>query len=509
VNRSSREALDHLALFRADHHRVGVVHHQRGDRRVQAQLPGQHPPKQELVDDPGPGPGQLGVEQSGPVHRERPQRQLQQPAADPAPRADQRGQAGDRTHCLPAPGLTFDGHPDPDHRRLGGGVLQGQGADVRGRDPGLLRSPFRGVTPDPFGQLVVADRVVTDVALIGEPFADNDIHHRQRERAVGAGPDRDIPVRVRGGLVPDRVDHDDLGAAALRLGHERPQVQVRRDHVAGPDHDVAGVHQALRIHPRGRADRHGVCRAGTRVAVGALGDRGPELVEERVTHVQAVEDPFGTQVADRHDRLRAVLGDRRPEPAGDLVQRLVPGNPAEPATALRAGAAQRVQHPVGAVDLVDVVVHLHAQPAAGERMPRIPPHLHRAALAHRDQHGAGVRAIVRARPANGCRGLLIDGGSHERSLRPAVPNLTTQYRRLTAVRQCRSWRPRGGHRPRPRDEHEPPIRAAAEPLVWFTGGAPERLIWAPPATGLAGTSPAPSRRSEIVRANNNMPSLSH
>jgi hypothetical protein len=197
-------------------------------------------------------------------------------------------------------------------------------------------------------------------------------------------------------------------------------VQVRRDHVAGPDEDVAGVHQAFRVHSRGRADRHGVGGAGAGVAVGPLGDGGAELVEERVSHVQAVQDALGPQVADRHDCLRAVLGDRRPEPAGDLIQRLVPGDPGELAAALRAGAPHRVQHPVRAVGLVDVVVHLHAQPAAGERMPGVTPHFHRAPAAHRDQHRAGVRAIMRARAAHGHRRLLIHGGSHKISQRPAA-----------------------------------------------------------------------------------------
>ena len=284
------QARDHLVLLRADHHRVGVVDHQRGDRRVEAQFPGQRPAQQELVDHPGAWRGQLRMDQRGPVHRERPQRQLQQPAADLPPGPDQRGQAGDRAHRLPAPGVALDRHPDPDHRRLAGGVLPGQRPDVISRDAGLLRGPLRGVALDPLGQLVVPDGVVPHVGLVGEPFADDHVHHGQRQRAVGAGPDRDVPVRVRGRPVPDRVDHHDLGAPALRLGHERPQVQVGRDHVAGPDEDVPGVHQALRVDPGGRADRHRVGRAGAGVAVGPLGDRRAELVEERVADVQAVED---------------------------------------------------------------------------------------------------------------------------------------------------------------------------------------------------------------------------
>ena len=53
----------------------------------------------------------------------------------------------------------------------------------------------------------------------------------------------------------------------------------------------------------------------------------------------------------------------------------------------------------------------------------------RAAIARRDQHGAGVRAIVRARPAHGRRSLLIDGGGHEPSHGRPKPRSLRSIRR--------------------------------------------------------------------------------
>ena len=53
-------------------------------------------------------------------------------------------------------------------------------------------------------------------------------------------------------------------------------------------------------------------------------------------------------------------------------------------------------------------------------MLRVASHRYRPAVAHRDQHRAGIRAVMRARAVNGNRRLRIHGGSHEISLLAAV-----------------------------------------------------------------------------------------
>src|SRR3712207_2922185 len=126
-------------------------------------------------------------------------------------------------------------------------------------------------------------------------------------------------------------------------------------------------------------------------SVRALADGRSEPVEERVADVEAVEDALGAQVADRHDRLGpGGLGDL-PEAAGDLVQGVVPGDPLELPTALGADAPQRVQHAVLAVDRALVVVHLHAEPAAGERVRAVAANPCGATVLDGHLERAGVR----------------------------------------------------------------------------------------------------------------------
>ncbi|CAB4921447.1 unannotated protein [freshwater metagenome] len=350
------------------------------------------------------------MHERAPVDREGPQRQLQDAATGLAPRADQPGQAGQRPDRLATAGVPLDGDADPDDRGLGGGVLPGQGADGVGGDAGLRLGPLRGVLLDPLGELGVADGELLDVVVVGQPLGDDHVRHRQGQRAVGARAQRDVLVGGGGRAGPHRVDHDDLGAARAGLGDVGPQVQVRALHVAGPDQDEPGVHQALRVDPGGVADGHRVGGAGPGVAVGPLGDRGTQLREERVAHVEAVEDALGAQVADRHDRLGAELLDGGPQPGGDLADRGVPADPLELPAALGAGAAHREQHPAGVVHPVQVVVDLHAQAAGGVRVVGVAGHLDGDAVGDGHEHRAGVRAVVRAGAADD-GGLLRRGGA--------------------------------------------------------------------------------------------------
>ena len=162
------QSLQRQVLVRGLGDRVAVVDEQGLDRRVEVEAPGQRRAQLELVDNTGAGPDHVGAVQPVPVDRERPQRKLQQAAADVAPGADEGRQAGDRADGLAAAGVPLDGDPDADRRRRGGGVLGGQGDDVVDRDAGDLRRPLRRVLLHPLDELVVADRVVLDVVGVDE-----------------------------------------------------------------------------------------------------------------------------------------------------------------------------------------------------------------------------------------------------------------------------------------------------------------------------------------------------
>src|ERR1700692_4408663 len=127
-------------------------------------------------------------------------------------------------------------------------------------------------------------------------------------------------------------------------------MKVGADYVAGPDDDIAGVNQALRVGAGGRANSHHVAGDSAGGAERALANRRAEPVEERVADVEAVEQALGAKIAVGQDRLRAVLGDDCFEAARDLVQRRVPSDPLELAAPLGADAPQRMQDALWTVD---------------------------------------------------------------------------------------------------------------------------------------------------------------
>ena len=387
------KAPQHLVLLRCDHCGVGVVDEQRADLAVElAEQRRSQPP---LVENRRALGDPVGPAEHVPVERKRPDRHMQYAAAAMAPRADERGQAGHGAHRVAARGIALDGDAHPDDRGLGGGEFAGQGPDIAGGKPGDPGHPVRVEAGRAGFQILVADCVVLDIVAVDQVLGDDHVDHAERERRVGAGPDREMPVRLPGGAGGDRIDDHDPGAAALRLGDERPVMQIGADRVDRPQHDVSRMDEALRVHRRSRAAGHEERRDGGGIAERALRHRRPHLVEERIARVQPVQDPFGAEIAVRQDRGATVAVDDFAPAPGNLPQRLVPGNRLERPRPLGAGAAQRGKHPVLAVHPVLVVVHLDAKPAAGERVVRVAPHRDRPAVAHRRQHRAGIGTIVR------------------------------------------------------------------------------------------------------------------
>ena len=86
---------------------------------------------------------------------------------------------------------------------------------------------------------------------------------------------------------------------------------------------------------------------------------------------------------------------------GDLVERLVPRDRAR-SCPLPLGPTRRsgVQQPVGVIRALEVAGDLRAEEAARERMVRIAGDADRAAVLDRDEHRAGVGAVVRTGAAH-------------------------------------------------------------------------------------------------------------
>ena len=229
-------------------------------------------------------------------------------------------------------------------------------------------------------------------------FGQHDVQQAERERGVRARHRREVPVALRRGARPNRIDGDDQRAVLPRLEDRPPQVGMRRQHVRAPEHDELREPERLRVHSdavvaqrvagaesaRDRADRHDVTR------------RAQHVPEPASRAVDALDQPHAAGADEGPDRLGAVLRDHVPEPRRDPLERLVPRDPGELAAPLRPDAAHRIQQAVGRARVRQVVRDLVAQRSAGVGVVGI--------AAKRDR----LRLPSRSRSNCTCRGNRAD-----------------------------------------------------------------------------------------------------
>ncbi len=121
-----------------------------------------------------------------------------------------------------------------------------------------------------------------------------------------------------------------------------------------------------------------------------------EGVEEAAVHAPVGEQPHVAGVRVGEDRLRTEAGADRAEAFRDRVESLVPGDALEPPLSLAPDALHRVEEAIGAVDALEVVVHLGAEKALREPVIGIPSEVHGSVALHRHGHHARVGTIVGA-----------------------------------------------------------------------------------------------------------------
>src|SRR2546428_7753858 len=148
------------------------------------------------------------------------------------------------------------------------------------------------------------------------------------------------------------------------------------------------------------ANSHDVPNASSRVAIGPLADRSAQFIEESIAGIEPVQDTLWTQVAAREDRLRPVFSDDLLEAAADFLQGRLPAYALELSASLWASAPQGVEHAVGTIDPVRVVVHFHAESTSRERMIRIATYFDGTPIFYSNEHGASIWTIMRTGSTN-------------------------------------------------------------------------------------------------------------
>ena len=220
---------------------------------------------------------------------------------------------------------------------------------------------------------------------------------RERDGDVAAGPDRQMNVgaaRQRGGT---RIDHDQLGAALLRLADEWNDVNPRCRRVHAPEDDQLRLGVILVGDRRHLAVERQIGGAGRRGADRAREPRGAEPPPQLRVDVVLREHAVRSAVRIRQDRLgaRGRLG--LFEAGCDQLDRFVPGDARELAGAFASAADGGVQQAIGSVDALAELAHLGADVAVGDRVPARPVDRDDLAGVHGDGQAARVRTVQRTR----------------------------------------------------------------------------------------------------------------
>jgi hypothetical protein len=77
----------------------------------------------------------------------------------------------------------------------------------------------------------------SNVGSVFEAFAQDDVHHAERQGAVGARADGDVPVGEGGGARLVGVDDDEARAVAAGLLDHGPEMHVVAVNVRAPGED--------------------------------------------------------------------------------------------------------------------------------------------------------------------------------------------------------------------------------------------------------------------------------
>ena len=326
-------------------------------------------------------------------------------------RPDQRRQAAHVAHGHAATVRPLHAVVDADQRPVAGScctpVVGRQRLDVGGLDAAEGRDALRREVGDARLQRREADRVPRHVVVVDPAVADQHVHQTERERAVGAGQQRDMRVALLGRERTIRIDRDQPRPVAPGGLRTTPEMNAGRDRVGAPEHDQLRVLHAFDLGADARTERVVVAdRSGFGADV-AMEPAGAELVEETAGHRLALDEPHRSRVAVRDDAF-GVVGRDCAEPRGDGLECLVPADPREAPLALRADPLQRMQQAIRVIGALDVARHLRAQDPGGRRVVGIAADAQRAAVAHVDQHRAGVRAVVRTGGTHGARRAVVD-----------------------------------------------------------------------------------------------------
>ena len=222
----------------------------------------------------------------------------------------------------------------PQEAARGAAVEPGEIDDLLGREAGEGGRPIRRLVGEMGLDLGAEIGVAREIVAVGEALLQQDMHHRQRQRAVAARPQdqRNVGRLDRRRAVD--IDHRELGTALLaRLGDVGHRIDLGRDGIAAPHNDQVGLCHLARIRPHQLADPGAPARFGRRHADGAVLAGIAEGMAQPVD-APALDHAHGAAGMIRPYGFTAVDLRRLDKGFGDLVEGSVPGDRPERTGAL-------------------------------------------------------------------------------------------------------------------------------------------------------------------------------
>lgn len=276
---------------------------------------------------------------------------------------------------------------------------------------GDLRDGARGVVGEERRHGLPALGVRGDEVGVGAAVVVQEAQQAVEEGEVGAGPDLEEQVGLRGGGGAARVDDDQLGARLHPVHHPQEENRVAVGHVGADDEeDVRLVEVLVRAGRAVGAERQLVTGPGARHAQPGV---RLDLVGAQISLGQLVGQVLGFEAhLTGHvegDRVGAVFVDDRPQPPCRLGDRRVHGGGLRFLAPVRAdeGAGQ----PAGCGEQVGGGRALGAQPAEVGRVLLVPGRLQDRTAPVRSaadvQDHAAAHTAVRADRAHPGRGRAV------------------------------------------------------------------------------------------------------
>ena len=359
-------ALDHQPLLGADIGRIGILDKQRRHRRPaieRVRMVHQDGTDARLVEVANARITQTVALKLRLVEREYAGVRMERPAALVLPAARDGGDRQRRVHIRRAISLAREPVAKPEEGALRRADQPRERLYLVNRQPGDRRRPVRRARPQMLLEPLRIIGVSLQIVAVGQAVAEQNMHDRAGQRAVGSGLQDQANVGLfHRGVVVD-VDDDDSRAAFLAGTHRmRHHIDLGDDGVRAPDHDAVRLRHLARVRPGEFSGAHHPAGPGE-IGADRVEEAGIFLCVTQPVDAVALHQAHRAGIVVGPHRLAAVLFLGCLELLRHEVECCLPACLLPGALPLGSGPHQRLQQAARMVDALGIARDLRANDA--------------------------------------------------------------------------------------------------------------------------------------------------